>query len=455
MLTGCAGMFYKQTTDTQIAQVNQGQPSAALSATPGDSSDVLYNMQNGSLERLSAKYKASNQYFSNAQAIIQAWAASWKNTTTGKTTDDLVSMLLSDNANDYQAKGFEKSFLATFYALNQLGLNNLENARVEIKKMYEIEQAIQNYNQAVYNAARQESEKQRSKDQVHNDVYLSIKRQYNFPDINSSAVLALRNSYQNAFGHYLAGYVFQALDEPSLSRPGYVKAGQLNPTNSLIRQSINNIDNGVKPKQGYTDLLVVETVGHAPQIQSIQKSVPVPIGKDENGNACVKNLILFYPKLIYDRDNKPVYAYHLDGVSYTPSKMVNVDLMAARAIHDDMLHLILRNLVASVRDVVLAKQECIAQSKPGKNGEAAAYGIGGVALQLFLNRADERAWVMLPSKINISRMNVKYGQHTLIVNVNGQPHKLLFNLNQPYQVLAFRIFGNQVYFQPQLSMRKK
>ncbi len=444
VMTGCTStLFYKDTTDQQIAKINQGDLKNAMSND--SSSDVLHNLQYGTLKRIAAEYKESNNYYSKAQTYIQAWASSWKNTTSGKLTSNMLSLLTSDNVNAYQVKDFEKSFLATLYAMNQLGLNNFADARVEITQMYETEEAIENYNFALYNATRRKTQSS-IQDANANKLYLAIKRKYNFQDINSPAVLALKNSYQNAFGHYLAGFVFQALNEPSLSRPGYVKAGQLNPTNPLIQRSINNLDHGVKPKAKQTDLLIVQMVGHAPQIQSVQAMLQLPTSDNQN-NPCMTNLTLFFPRLIYDKDNRPTYKYRLDGKLTSPLPLVNVNLMAARAMHDDIPHILLRNLTANLRSYLIARQACM------QGGNAAvAMQLGSLGLNLFLNRADERAWVLLPAYININRQTLSYGQHKLMINVNGTEHSFTFNLNQPYQVFAFRVFNNQVFFQPQLSM---
>lgn len=454
LLSGCmTGMYYKENTDSQLAQVQQGDLAGAIKTE--SASDVLGSMQTGMLKRMGQNYTDSNTDFASAQASIQAWTDSWKNTTSGQLSADATSLLLNDSVQDYQPTGFEKSYLAMFYAMNQVDLNSLDNARVEITQMYEIEEAIANYNQALYNSVRQESAQQTNANPDNNQVYNAIKQKYDFPDINAPAVLALRNSYQNAFAHYLAGFVFEALNEPSLARPGYVLAGQLNPTNPLIQKSIDNIDKGVQPTAGATDLLVVEAMGHAPQIQSQQITVPVHIGKDENGNLCTEPVTLFYPQLIYDTQDKPMHTYKIDGNVQTPSQMANTDLMAARNIHDEMPHLILRNLVSAVRDVAIAKTACVQGSKDGKGSQGAAIGIGGVALGLFLDRADERAWVMLPKTININRMQLKYGQHTLSISIHGKIHTLNFTLNQPYQILAFRVIGDQVFFEPQQSMGAK
>ena len=92
-------------------------------------------------------------------------------------------MLVNDNATEYQPRGYERSFLSTYHALNHLDLNNWENAR-EIKRMYQIEQATENYNQASTIRKR----KNFSKDEATiSKIILStqILKKYNFTDINT------------------------------------------------------------------------------------------------------------------------------------------------------------------------------------------------------------------------------------------------------------------------------
>lgn len=445
LLTGCANNVfnsYKDTSDQQFTKIYAGQAKTAITAK--DTSDALFNMEYGMLLRLTSDYPTSNTYFGRAQASMEAWSNSWSNTTSGQLSASALTMLLNDNISDYQPKGYEKSFLATYYALNQIDLNDLDDARVAIKQMYEIEQATQNYNDALYNAQTIEAQKN-AKDKTSNYLSQEIMKKYNFPDINSPQVLALKNSYQNAFSHYLAGFIFEALNEPSLSRPGYVKAGQLNPTNKLIQKSINNLDNGVQPKSGYTDLLIVESVGHAPQIQSMQTSVPINLNltsTKNQGRVCINSIDIFYPKLVVDKTNQAIYPYTLDNSTMNPLPMVNVDLMTARALHDEIPHLIARNIAAALRNIALAQASC-----SEKNDQAAGLlNLGAIFAGKMLDKVDERTFTLLPSKININRISLPYGNHTIVVNVNGVKYNQTITLNQPYQIVGFRIMGNQVFF---------
>jgi hypothetical protein len=451
LLSGCANNplnSYKETSDQTLSKIYQGQTANAMKAK--DTPDPLYNMEYGLLLRLNQQYEPSNLYFGRAQQSMDLWASSWASTTAGQTSTNLASLLLNDQVNGYQTKGYEKSFLATFYALNHLGLNNFNNARIEIKRLYELEQATQNYNALLYQKQEVASQNEKS-NPTSRYLQKEILSKYDFSDINSPKVLALKNSYQNAFSHYLAGFVFEALHEPSLSRPGYVKAGQLNPTNKLIQQSIDNIDQGVSPKPDFTDLLIVEEVGHAPQIQSGQISFPINLNLVNKQYSCINMINIFYPKLILDNQNQALYPYMLDTRQLMPYPMVDVNLMAARTLHDEIPHLISRNIAAALRNIAATQVVCSQQNQTnGGLGSLLQFGIG--IASATIDKSDERTLTLLPAKINMNRIHLPYGKHKLSITLNGVSYTQAMILNQPYQIMTFRIIGSQVLFDPQRSM---
>ena len=443
-LAACANnpfSSYHAKSNQTINKIYQGQLTTAMVAE--STADPLYNMEYGSLERMNQSYTASNYNYTLAEQSIQLWANSWMSTTGGNIANSATSMLINDNATEYQPKGYEKSFLATYHALNHLDLNNWENARIEIKRMYQIEQATKNYNQALYYQTAQEYQ-DIAQDKSQSYLENQIIQNYDFSDINKPEVLALKNSYQNAFSHYLAGFIFEAMGEPSLARPGYVNAGQLNPTNTLIQQSISNLDKNYHPKAGYSDLLIIEEVGHAPLIKSQEAHIPINANFTGNQNSCINMINIFFPTLQPDRYNNMVYPYLLDSNPYTPLEMVDVNLMAARAIHDEIPHLIARNISAAIRNIATSQAAC---GGGGNIGTLLSLGtsLGG----MLLDRADERTWTLLPNKIFINRVSLPYGKHNITVNVNGIPFTQEVTLTQPYQIVNFRIIGNQVLFNTQ------
>lgn len=449
IITGCANnplKSYKQTTDSRFQQISSGNLLAAMQAE--STNDVLFNMEYGTLLRINQDYESSNRYFTIAQSSIDAWVTSWSNTTAGQIGKTTMSMLINDSVNDYDPKSYEKTFLPTMHALNNADLNNLDNARIEIKKMYQTEIALENYNQYMYNQAQTEAANYQ-KDKQQSNLYSQITQKYDFKDINSPEVLALKNSYQNAFSHYLAGFIFEALNEPSLARPGYVKAGQLQPTSKLIQQSIDNIDKNKRPAKGYTDLLIVEEVGHAPLVKSNQINIPFNISMGANNASCPVVLNVFYPSLIPDTINNSSYTINFDNNYLNPERFTDVDLMAARAIKDDIPRITARNIAAAVRNIATTQASCSAGGNLGSLLNLTA-NIGGI----LLDNIDERNWNLLPSKINVSRTTVGYGKHTISVNVNGTNYTKTIELNQPYQIITFRILKNQVFFDTQKPLAK-
>ncbi|MDD3267226.1 MAG: hypothetical protein PHC75_08640, partial [Burkholderiales bacterium] len=432
-MIGCANnpfSSYSTQSSSRLAKIYTGNLDGAMEAE--STNDILYNMEYGTVQRLKQNYEVSNIYFARSQNSIDVWAASWQSTTFGELSSTMMSMLINDNVNDYQPRGYEKTFLTTLHALNHLDLNNMDDARVEIKRMYQIEQAIQNYNQVMYNQAQTELKKETS-DAAGNYVYKEILKSYDFSDINSPQVLALKNSYQNAFSHYLAGFVFEALNEPSLARPGYVKAGQLQPTNPLIQQSIDNLDKNVRPKKNTTDLLIVQEIGHAPQIKSKEINIPISFGnqnqnqnQNQNAPSCTAMINIFYPTMIKDSLNQAMYGFNLDNKPLNPSQMVDVDLMTARSLSDGMPHIIARNIASAVRNIATAKSTC---SSGGNLGALLSLGAG--IGSIFIDKADERNWNLLPSKVNINRINLPYGNHSFDITINGVRYTKQINLNQP------------------------
>ena len=349
-------------------------------------------------------------------------------------------MLINDNAVDYQPKGYEKTMLATYRSLNHIDTHTWQNARIEIKKMYQTEQAIENYNQALYIAEKEETNNIQN-DKQSNYIYQQIMNKYNFADINKPQVLALKNSYQSAFSHYLAGFIFEALNEPSLSRPGYVKAGQLNPTNKLPQKSIDNIDKNNILKPNHTNLLVIEEVGHAPQFKSNEFSIPFHYNSKGSKNACINSINVFFPTLHPDAINTSSYSYTINGQTHHPELFTDYNLMAARYLHDQMPHIIARNIAAAIRNIASSQASCSAGGGAGTILSIAA-AIGG----MILDRADERTWVLLPSKVYLNRAQLPYGKHTIKIMVNGSWHTRDLNLSKPYQIVSFRVLGSRVFF---------
>ncbi|MDD3267328.1 MAG: hypothetical protein PHC75_09160 [Burkholderiales bacterium] len=454
-INGCANNVlptYSDQTNTTLSKVYTGNLSSAMDIN-NNSDDILYNMEYGTIQRLQSNYVSSNLFFTKAQNTIDLWSANWQSSSPSAQSLNAVASVFYESGTDYQPRDYEKVFLSTLHALNHLGLNDFANARIEIKKMYQVEEAIQNYNQATY--IQEQTAFQKEKSGTAASLYDQLSVQYDLNNKVSPQIIALKNSYQNAFSHYLSGFVFEALNEPSLSRPGYVKALQLQPNNNLIQQDIKRLDSNIKQNSETTDLLIVQEVGHAPQIKSneIHAQIPRNFVSYEYASCLVGGVTtLFYPVLENDTNNQELYSFDLDGKTILPLPMVNIDMMAARSLYDNKNKNMAQSVALAIRNIAAVQAKCLSD-----NANSFAL-FGGTVVTLGavdIEKADERNWNMLPSKVNINRVNLPYGVHTFDITINGVKYSKQINLTKPYQILAYRILGNQVYFEPQKDMFNK
>lgn len=449
-LAACANnplSSYKSTMGPPLAALKMGDTRQAESAIAVNN-NVLYYLEHGTLLRMDQQYVTSNQNFTQAQGYIDAWVASFHNGSLGNVTDTLEMSLVNDKVVDYVPKDYEKVMLPTYKSLNSVDLGNLDNARIEITRMYNIEDVIQNYRQWQYakEATDDKNNANLTKDFASlESVEAANKNLYNFNSINNQQVLALKNSYQNAFSHYLAGFIFEAMGDTSLARPGYVKALQLSPNNPLIIQSISDLDKGNKVDNKTTDLLLVEEVGHAPQFKSV--SIPVVFNNTTNGqNNCVNAVSISFPELVPDQDNS-MARLNIDGASKNFTMLTNFNLMAARYLHDSLPGIFLRNIIRAAKDVTLQQSAC-------NNGGSLASLLTAVG-SMILSQADDRTWTLLPKEILVSRVKLPRGQHTISIITNNVTKNISVNLTKGYQIFAFRVIAGQVYVSEENTMVNK
>ncbi len=221
---------------------------------------------------------------------------------------------------------------------------------------------------------------------------------YPVQTIDNPAVNALKNSYQSALSHYLAGFVYESLGEPSLAAPGYRLANELQPNQPLLEEALRGLDQRVSaPDDGLTDVLFVIGSGTAPALQSRQFPLPVPIN-----NTLILIPISFPVMVPTSTPYLPSQLTLDDGESLTVAPITSIDLMARRALKDDMPSIILRGTIRSAAKA--ATQYALQHQAQNQNN--ALLGLAALAVTLgsvATESADERTWRTLPSEIGIAR----------------------------------------------------
>lgn len=159
----------------------------------------------------------------------------------------------------------------------------------------------------------------------------------------------LKNSYQSAFSHYLAGFVYEALGEKGLAAPGYRQAAELRPGTPLLEQALLDLDATPAADAG-SDVLLVLQSGLAPARDSLRIPLPVPL----DSGMIISTLS--FPLLRDDTSTLTPGFIEVDGAPAALTELSSLRAMSHRALRDDMPGIILRTTIRAVTRGALQKQ---------------------------------------------------------------------------------------------------
>lgn len=434
-LTGCAGTM--RSYDSELKQtaglIAAGNPIQALKQleenNPDKDKDLLYYLEKGQLLRLDGRFADSRDAWFGADRKIHEWEEEVK-TDPAKFLGDVGSVIVNDKGRRYDGSDYEKTLLTTMLALDHINLGDWNSARTEIKKTHERE--------AIIADLRAKQVAQETEEAKKRNVTTTVKDLKGYPveTLNDPEVVALKNSYQSAVSHYLAGFIYEALGEPSLAAPGYRTAIELRPNIPLLEHGLKNLESrGSSVKRGVTDTLFVIETGFAPAKKSVSVPIPVPFAS----GAGIGVIPTSFPTIHSDKSAiMPSQLSLNDGSQAVPLALVtNVDAMARRQLRDEMPGIILRGTVRAIA-------KGIAQKQANDHG-GALVGLLVTIASVATESADERVWRTLPGQISLGRMALSSGQHTLIVPTAQGDKKVSFTVTGKHAVVPLRITGGNVY----------
>jgi hypothetical protein len=141
-----------------------------------------------------------------------------------------------------------------------------------------------------------------------------------------------------------------------------------------------------------------------------------------------------------------------DGQSLTVAPITSVDLMARRALKDDMPGIMLRGAIRSTAKAATQyalQHQAQQQNNMGLAIAALAATIGSVVTE----SADERTWRTLPSEIGIARGRLPPGTHTVTLQTPGGMRSVELKLSGRYAVVGLRMLRGQLFVQaPEFAM---
>ncbi len=440
-LTGCASMqsHDKLATDVQSAGRTGGIPSAlqqleASAKSEDDKAALLYNLERGELLRMDRRYQDSTEAFLKADAKVKEWEETAKTNPT-KLMGTVGAALISERLKNYEGQDYEKVWLTTRLALNRVAVGDFENARVDIKRTHEREAIIAEFRSKETLAAEEEA---KSKGATAGGKELNG---YPVETLNDPEVLALKNGYQNALSHYLAGFMYEVLGESGLAAPGYRKAIELKPETGVLEEGLRGLDNRTsftwKRRQRMTDVLFVVEAGDAPARKPKAFTIPVPTGRG------LVTASISYP-IIEPSTDPLLTTLSAAGTNLKLEKVVDVNVMARRALKDEMPGMVLRGVTRAVAKGVVQNE---LQKRAGVLG-----GLVGAVASAATEVADDRLWRMLPGRVYIARGYLPPGEHVVTVNGRALPDPI--KIDGQYALVPLRLYENTVLMGDVASLGK-
>ncbi len=430
-LSGCATMKSHDDLTNQVQSAQRaGGLAAALKTLEASATNdeektaLLYNLERGELLRLNKDYEASTHAFMLADNKVKEWEETAK-TNPQKLLGTVGAATISERLKAYEGQDYEKVWLTTRLALNRLSSGDLDSARVDIKRTHEREAVIAAF-RAQETAAAEEEAKSKGVASTGKDI-----NGYPVETLNDPEVLALKNGYSNALSHYLAGYVYEVLNEPGLAAPGYRKAIELKPDTGVLEEGLRGLDDRTsfthKRRQRMTDVLFLVEVGDAPARKPKAFTLPVPTGGG------LRTVSVSYPVIEPSAD--PVLSkLAAGGRDFKLEKVVDVNVMARRALKDEMPGMVFRGITRAI--VKGAVQEQL-QKNAGLLGAL----VGSVA-SAVTEQADDRMWRMLPGRVYVARGYLPEGEHKLVIN--GRDSDVQVNVQGQYAMVPLRLYNNSV-----------
>lgn len=430
-LSGCSTFrsYNKEMTDATNS-IGAGNVDMALqkleSNNTGDDKELLYFMEKGQLLQLKGDLPQSTSAWLGGDEKIRVWEEEYK-TDPNKLLGDFASYLLNDNSRRYDGYDYEKVMLSTLLAVNHAAQGRLDNARVEIKKTHEREALIADMRAKQIEKVEAEAQERDVKTQ-----YKDLKG-YPVETLDDPEVTGLKNSYQSAVSHYLAGFVYEAEGEPSLAAAGYRKAIELRPNVKILENALSEVDSRRKKiKPNETDVLFVVGVGNAPARQST--TIPLPFRWNGQWNATS----ISFPVIRPDTSTVVPGALSLSNLGNIPlTSITSIDAMSRRALKDDMPGIILRSTIRAVAKGAATKE--ITDRAGGVAGMIAT--VASVASE----RADERMWRSLPGQLAIGRAIVPQGRYQLTIPTIAGPQTSELVIAGKYAIIPLRTTGSAMF----------
>lgn len=393
--------------------------------TPGvvtKDKDILYYFEKGELVTLDNNYPAGKDSWLKADEFVRQWEDSVK-ADASKVIGDIGSYLVNDKTRRYDGQDYEKVMLSTDLTLSHIMQGNYDLARIEMKKTYEREKLIESFREKEYDKLQEDAKSQ--------NVSADIKQMKDYPmaELDTPEVNGLKNGFQNAFSHYLAGYFFEVTGELSLAEPGYRNAIKLAPNSRVVQAGLKDVGRR-RPGPKESDVLFVIESGFAPSWKSI--TIPIPIPRQRG----LMITPLSFPLIKSENPGFVPASVSVAGKHLQVDTLTNIDAMARRQLKDQMPGILLRTVIRAV-------VKSVAQDQAYKGG--LALGVLTNVATVVTEQADDRSWRTLPERISVARATLPQGKQTIEFQSGSGSYRKEVDIGNRFTIIPIRITGGTVY----------
>lgn len=327
--------------------------------------EALHHLNKGSLLRMQGKYADSNKHFDIAKNMAEKLNAI-------SVTEQAASVAVNDTLKAYEGLPSEQLMVYAYKALNYLQMNEADSAAVEARQ-FDVKQGLiaQKYSNAKY--------------------------------------------LSGAFVRYLNGMVYEAVGERDSARiemekavEGYKAQNSGFPVPQSLMADVTRLkaDKPKADKPAPGEVVFILQNGLGPSL--VENNIRVPNPNPQSGSAL---LSLAVPK--FSQRTVPVTRMELRSGSSTANTEIveDVNRIAEKSLNDRLPVIIARGVARMIVKNIAAKETKKNSSQLGALGFLAdiAVDVGTAASE----RADTRTWSLLPGQINMARLALPAGTHTV------------------------------------------
>jgi len=409
--------------------------------------DIPYFLDKTTLLQLSGKQNtnASLANLRQADRVVDDWMSQAK-INLGKTSAEVFSFAFAAGPkNTYQPKDYEKSMISFNLALTHFLDRQYDDARVAAKKLAERETIIDRINEIKVQSIKEKEGKDRSNNPQASSSINSING-YPVNLINSPEINSLKNSYQNAAAHYLAGFMFEMQGDQGLAAPGYRIATELKPNVPLFSKSLAELDKKISQNnstKNTSEILFVVEAGIIPRISTHKSNMTFNTRKGP------RIVTLSLP--VIEQPFIPNFIPASVGINSTTvpiSQVVNLDAMSRRQLRDDMPGYVLKATTQAFAQLIAQEAAQAAAEKNNKNNNNNGAGMFAailVGVAMSAGDVDARNWSSLPGYIYMGRVEIPKGKTSLAIPTPTGIQNVEFVASENYHIVRVRYLGNTAY----------